>query len=148
MNVNQEITLALQGLRDGVITPCEAADRVEALLGLGVAGGRPPGEAQIRLRCDFYVPGPGLCGWDGPASEAGWCNYFEEYICPQCASSDGLHIIEDNADLAGGGLHCPACDWRGSALEANGGGCPECGEATVEVAFDVPAKWLAEEEQR
>ena len=50
-------------------------------------------ESQTRLQCTFWVPGPGLCGWTGLASEAGWDPYFEEYVCPRCGASDGLRVI-------------------------------------------------------
>ncbi len=56
--------------------------------------GRPDGEDQIRLACSFWAPGPGLCGWTGLASEAGWCDHYQEWICPRCGASDGLGVVE------------------------------------------------------
>jgi hypothetical protein len=56
---------------------------------------RPPNEDQIRLECTFWVPELGTCGWTGLASEADWCPHFETWVCPQCAASDGLRIIEE-----------------------------------------------------
>ncbi len=70
--------------------------------------GRPANEGQIQLECTFWVPGPGLCGWTGSASEAGWCDHFQEWICPRCGASEGLGIIESKALPACVECRCPA----------------------------------------
>jgi hypothetical protein len=84
---------------DGYNAQCNFAfdspSRQQYIARMAVSEGRPAGESQIVLHCTFWVPGPGLCNWTGPASEAGWCTHYQEWICPNCGASDGLHIVQD-----------------------------------------------------
>jgi hypothetical protein len=56
--------------------------------------GHPVGEDQISLKCRFSAPGSGLCGWTGPASDAGWDARSGEWVCPGCGMTEGLRVTD------------------------------------------------------
>jgi len=56
--------------------------------------GRPAGEDEIALECRFSAPGGGLCGWAGPASDAGWDVCVGEWVCPGCGEVEGLRVVD------------------------------------------------------
>jgi hypothetical protein len=62
---------------------------------------RPANEDQIRLHCEFSTCGIRACHWSGLASEAGWDSRYDEWICPECGSSDGLRIVVADPEQGG-----------------------------------------------